>query len=175
MRAGKILSIVVVSIASLIVIAAATIAVFFFASSRSGKQQNFPPPEGQQAVSPVSATVLISQTRGDSSFLFRKDRSNGTSVRLTATLNGIESEATFSHDGKLVAYSFASSPDSKSAVWVVGADGRNPHAITGTDEDAVRPAFSPDDSKVFYAVSRFTGNHSPVVRPARHEIGRQSC
>ena len=169
MRVGKILSIVVVSIASLIVIAAATIAVFFFASSRSAKQQNFPPPEGQQAISPRGDTVLVSQNSGDSSFLFRKDRSNGTSVRLTAASNGIESEATFSHDGKLVVYSFASSPDSKSTVWMVGADGRNPHAITGKDEDAVHPAFSPDDSKVFYAVSRFTGNHSPVVRPARHD------
>src|ERR1017187_3162612 len=131
MRVGKILSIVVVSIASLIVIAAATIAVFFFASSRSGKQ-NFAPSEGQEAVSPVGATVLISQTRGDSSFLFRKDRSNGTTVRLTSALTGVESEATFSHDGKLVVYSFASSPDSKSTVWMVGADGSNPHAITGT-------------------------------------------
>ena len=82
---------------------------------------------------------------------------------------GIESEPSFSHNGKLVAYSFANSPDSKSEVWVVGTDGSNPHALTGKDEDALHPAFSPDDSKVFYAASGFTGHYSPVVRPARHD------
>jgi hypothetical protein len=46
----------------------------------------------------------------------------------------------------------------------------NPHALTRKDEDALHPVFSPDDSKVFYAASRFTGNYSPVVRPARHDL-----
>jgi Tol biopolymer transport system component len=90
-------------------------------------------------------------------------------MRLTSATEGIESEASFSHDGKLVTYSFARSPNSKSEVWVVGADGNSPHKVTGDDEDALHPAFSPDDSKVFYAVSSFTGNHSPIVRPARHD------
>jgi hypothetical protein len=169
MRVGKILSIAVVSLASLIVLAAAMIAVFIFASSRSKAQQNFAPSEGQLAVSPVGNTVLFSQTSGSSSFLYRQDPSKGTSVRLTSVLKGIESEATFSHDGKLVVYSFADSPDSKSTIWVVGTDGRNPHALTGKDEDALHPVFSHDDTKVFYLASRFTGHYSPVVRPARHD------
>ncbi len=37
------------------------------------------------------------------------------------------------------------------------------------DEDALHPVFSPDDSRVFYAASSFTGNYSPIVRPARHD------
>jgi hypothetical protein len=160
MRVGKILAIAVLSIASFTVIGGVAIAV---------GQQNFSPSEGQQAVSPVGGTILFSQGRGDSSFLYRKDLSNGKSVRLTAAASGIESEATFSHNGNLVVYSFANSPDSKSAVWVVGADGRNPHAITEKDEDALHPVFSPDDSKVFYAASGYTGNHSPIARPARHD------
>jgi hypothetical protein len=169
MRVGKILSIAVVSLASLIVIAVAIIAVVIFASSRTGARQTFAPSEAMQAVSPVGNTVLFSQTSGSSSFLYRKDPSKGTSVRLTSALKGIESEATFSHDGKLVVYSFMESPDSKSAVWVIGADGRNPHAITGKDEDALHPVFSHDDSKVFYLASRFTGHYSPIARPARHD------
>lgn len=169
MRAGKIFSIVVVSLASLIVIAAAAIAITVFGFSRGGKQQNFAPPEEQQAISPVGGIVLLSQTSGSSSFLYRKNQSDGTSVRLTSASIGIESEASFSHNGKLVVYSFANSPDSKSAVWVVGANGSNPHALTGKDEDALHPVFSPDDSKVFYAASSFTGHNSPVVRPARHD------
>jgi hypothetical protein len=169
MRVGKILSIAVVSLATLIVIAAAALAITVLAPSRSKNQQNFAPSEGQQAHSPVGDTILLSQPSGNSSFLYRKNPSDGTTVRLTAALSGIESEASFSHSGKLVVYSFANSPDSKSEVWIVGTDGSNPHAITGKDEDALHPAFSPDDSKVFYAASRFTGNHSPIVRPARHD------
>ena len=38
------------------------------------------------------------------------------------TTNGIESEPSFSRDGKLVVYSLAYKPDGKSAVWV-SADG----------------------------------------------------
>lgn len=169
MRVGKILSVVAVSLATLIVIAAAAIAVTFFAASRRRSPQNFAPSEGQQAVFPADGTILSSKTRGDSSFLYRTDLSSGKSVRLTAAVSGIESEASFSHNGKLVVYSFANSADSKSAVWLVGADGRNPHAITSKDQDALHPVFSPDDSKVFYAASSFTGNHSPIVRPARHD------
>jgi Tol biopolymer transport system component len=160
---------VVVGLASFIVIALVIFAATFFAPSLNGKQQNFAPSDGQQAISPAGDTVLFSQNSGSSSFLYRKDSSNGTSARLTGALNGIESEATFSHNGKLVVYSFASSPDSGSSIWVVGTDGHNPHAITGKDVDALRPVFSPDDSTVFYAVSSFTGHYSPVVRPARHD------
>jgi hypothetical protein len=169
MRIGKILSIAVVSLASLIVIAAGAIAISVFGFSRSRTQQNFAPPEGQQAVSPVGNISLYSKSSGDSSFLYRKDPASGASLRLTAASSGIESEAHFSHDGKLVAYAFANAADSKSAVWVVGVDGSNPHVITGADQDALHPVFSPDDSKVFYAASSFTGRNSPVVRPARHD------
>jgi Tol biopolymer transport system component len=169
MRVGKIVAISVVSLASLIVIVVAAAAITFFVSNRSGNQQNFAPPEGPQAVSPVGDMTLVSKASGSSSFLYRESQSHGTNERLTAASSGIESEASFSHNGKLVVYSFASSPNSKSAVWVVGADGRNPHPITGADEDALHPVFSPDDSTVFYAASSFTGNHSPIVRPARHD------
>jgi hypothetical protein len=169
MRVRKVLSIVVVSLASVIVIAAVAIAIVSFTQSRSEGQQNFAPFEGRRAISPVGDIVLVSQTSGNSSFLYRKSLSDGTRVRLTSASVGIESEASFSHNGKLVVYSFANSPDAKSAVWVVSTDGSNPHALTGKDEDALHPVFSPDDSKVFYAASSFTGHYSPVVRPARHD------
>jgi hypothetical protein len=168
MSVGKILGISVVCLAGFIVLGAASIAIYVFASSRNGSQQNFVPPEGQQAVSPVGDT-LLSEASGNSSFLYRKSPSNGNNQRLTSASSGIESEANFSHDGKLVVYSFASSPESKSSVWVAGADGQNPHPVTGKDEDALHPVFSPNDSTIFYATSSFTGNHSPIVRPARHD------
>jgi hypothetical protein len=169
MKVGRVLSIAVVSLATLIVIGAAAIAISVFGFTRSGKQQNVAPSEGQQAISPVGNIVLVCKSSGNSSFLYRKDQTSGSSERLTTAVNGTESEASFSHDGKLVVCSFAYAPDSKSAVWVVGIDGSNPHAITGEEQDALHPVFSPDDSKVFYAASRFTGHYSPVVRPFRHD------
>lgn len=169
MRVGRILLITAVSVASLILIAAGAIAMLVFAPSRIHDQQNFAPAEGQQTVFPVGNIVLFSQNSGGSSFLYRKNLSTATSVRLTSVSSGIESEASFSHDGKLVVYCFASSPDSRSAVWIVGADGQNPHAVTGDDQDALHPVFSPDDSTILYAASTFTGHYSPIARPARHD------
>ncbi len=51
----------------------------------------------------------------------------------------------------------------------MSTDGRNPHPVTGKDEDALHPAFSPDDTTIYYASSLFNGHYSPIVRPARHE------
>src|ERR1035437_8371998 len=116
MRVGKILAISVVSLASLIMIAVAAVAITFFVSARSRNQENFVPPEGQQAVSPVGDIALFSQASGNSSFLYRKSTSTGTNARLTSASSGIESEASFSHDGKLVVYTFAASQDSKAGV-----------------------------------------------------------
>ena len=169
MRVGRILAISVVGLASIIVLAAAIVTITSLVSSRSASKQNFAPSKGQQAVSPVGDVALFSLPNGSSSFLYRKNLSSGTRGRLTEVLNGIESEPSFSHDGKLVVYSFAPSPGSKSQIWVIGADGENAHPITGKDEDALHPAFSPDDSKVFYAASSFTGHYSPIVRSARHD------
>ncbi len=168
MRAGKILSVGVVSLASLIVLATLAIGIFLFGRSQEAREQNFAPPEGEAAISRLKGNALSSRTSGDSSFLYCKDSSSGKDVRLTAASKGIESEASFSRNGKLVVYSFAASLESKSAIWVVGADGRNAYRLTGEDEDALHPVFSPDDLKVFYGASTFTGNHSPIVRPARH-------
>lgn len=169
MRVGKVLAISVVSIAGVIVLSAAVIAIRFLVPSRSDSQQNFAPHEGQQAVSPTAEVVLLSQASGSSSFFYLKASANGAKQRLSSASSGIESEASFSHDGKLVVYCFAPSAESKSSVWLVGVDGKNPHPITEADEDALHPVFSPDDSRVFYAASSFTGNHSPIVRPARHD------
>jgi hypothetical protein len=169
MQVGRVLSVVVVSFAGCIVIAAGAIAFVILAPSLGAKQKRLAPAEGQQSVSPVGDTALFLQTSGSSSFLYSKGPSDGTGVRLTSASTGIESEASFSHNGKFVVYSFANSPDSKSAVWVVGIDGSNPHALTGKDEDALHPVFSPDDAKVYYAASSFTGHYSPVVRPGRHD------
>lgn len=168
MQVGKIVSIGIVSLASVIVLITAVVAIIFFASSHSSSQQNFAPHSGQQAVSPAGNVSLFSERHGNSSFLYRRDGS-GKKVRLTSAKSGIESEASFSHNGKFVVYSFAAGPDAKSEIWIAGADGSDPHAITGQSEDALHPAFSPDDSRVLYAASRFTGHYSPIVRPARHD------
>ncbi len=84
MRVGRILSIVVVSLASVIVIVAGAIAIVFFAHllPRSNKISRLP--TGNQAISSVGNTVLFSRTSGNSSSLYRKNPSDGSSVRLTS-------------------------------------------------------------------------------------------
>jgi len=169
MKIGKVVSIVVVCVAGVMVLGA-VVAVFAVSGfSKTTEQQNFAPPQGRQAVSPSGNVLLFSQASGSSSFLFRQDEAGGAKARLSHATSGIESEASFSHDGKSVVYSFAESPDSPSAIWLVDADGSNPHLLSEKGQDALHPAFSPDDSKVFYAVSNFTGHYSPIVRPARHQ------
>jgi hypothetical protein len=169
MKIGKIVSIVVVCLAAVIILGAAAAAFVVFGFKKNAEQQNFEPPQGQQAASPSGNILLFSQASGSSSFLFRQDGTGGAKARLTHAASGIESEASFSHDGKSVVYSFAESPDSQSSIWVVGADGSNPHLLSEKNQDALHPVFSPDDAKVFYAVSNFTGHYSPIVRPARHQ------
>ena len=169
MQVRRVLSIAVVSVASVIVIVTGVFVLAVFAPSGHGKQQNFAPSEGRHTISPISDTVLLSKGSGSSSFLYRKRTSTGTTARLREAAAGIESEPSFSHNGKLVVYSYAESADSQSTIWIVGADGSSPHSVTGLDEDALHPVFSPDDTKVFYAASTFTGHYSPVVRPARHD------
>ncbi len=142
---------------------------FFFFESQRSVQQNFAPAAGVQASSQNAGGLLVSEAHGDSSFLVRNASPGHPRVRLTSAQSGIESEASFSHDGKLVTYSLAASPSSKSTIWVVGADGSNPHPLTNADEDALHPAFSPDDKAIFYAVSSWTGHHSPIAAPRRHE------
>lgn len=169
MRIGKVVSVTVVSLASVIVIMAIVVGILFFASTRSNHQQNFAPHSVQQAKSPTGDTFIISQPDRDSSFLYRVESVTGRQVRLTPALAGIESEPSFSHDGKHVVYSYASSAESTSAIWMVDAGGRNAKALTSEREDASHPAFSPDDSEIYYAASNFTGHYSPVVRSARHD------
>ena len=48
-------------------------------------------------------------------------------------------------------------------------DGSNPHPVTREDEDALHPVFSPDDKAIFYARSSWTGHHSPIAAPRRHD------
>lgn len=167
MRIRKVLSAIVVGVASLIVLAVAVFATAIFVRSRGDNQQNFAPSQGQHAASPKGDWVVGSELKGNSSLLYKKTTS-GREERLTSAEAGIESEPNFSHDGKYVAYSYATSTTAKSSVWIVAIDGSQAHVISSQDQDSMRPVFAPDDSKVFYAVSNFTGNHSPIVRPARH-------
>jgi Tol biopolymer transport system component len=162
------LSITVVSVASLIVLAAIVVFGIALGIRRTGAQQNFAPPANQPVTSASGRLVLSSQSSGSSSFLFVEDTVTGTSKRLTNASSGIESEASFSHDGKLVVFSSANGETSRSTVWIIGVDGSNPHAVSAANQDALHPVFGIDDKTVVYGVSSYTGKHSPIVRPARH-------
>ena len=168
MRVGKMAAIAVVGIASLILVVVAAFGIIF-SPFRSTTSRNELPPAGPQARAATGDSLIFSEQERGWSFLTIQRTPGGPNVRLTTAKEGIESEPRFSHDGKLVVYSFADSEKSSSAIWIVGVDGSNAHAVTDSSEDALHPMFTPDDASIIYAVSNYTGHHSPLVGPARHD------
>jgi hypothetical protein len=90
--------------------------------------------------------------------------------RLTSRNTGWESGGVISPDGKYVAYSSADGPLTKSEIWVSGIDGRGAHRVSGSDEDALMPAFGADRHTLFYAKSGEFGHSSPIASSRRHKF-----
>ena len=170
MRVGRILAISVVGLASIIVLAAAIVTINFLVSSREAgaNKTSFPPKANKPFLR--WEMWLCSRTRaGTHHSSYLKSPSNGANQRLTAASNGIESEPSFSHDGKLVVYSFANSPDSKSEVWAVRAEGRNPHPITGKDQDTLIRFFLLMAQECSMQRRTLRGTTLQSSAPARHD------
>ena len=58
----------------------------------------------------------------------------------------------WSPDGKSIAW--ASARQGKAAVWVMDADGKNPHRITPLDSEADEPTWSPDGKRIAFVSTR---------------------
>ena len=90
--------------------------------------------------------------------------------RLTSNTHAWESDPVLSGSGQIIAYSTAAGPDGRSEVWVARVDGSHAHRVSGDAEDAVMPAFVPDEHSLLYVRSRFNGHYSPIARPRRHKF-----
>lgn len=87
--------------------------------------------------------------RGD---IFNVPLEHGITLDLTHTPGAHEREATWSHDGKRVAY--ISDQSGEEQVWVRNADGSHPLMLTrGEIGRLYAPAFSPDDTHIAFVDS----------------------
>ena len=105
----------------------------------------------------------------DSSFIYVKPAGSTAAHRLT-TSTAWETDPVLSPNGKLVAYAVSDGQEAKSEVWVCQIDGSHAHRVSAPEEDALMPAFSPDNRTLLYVKSRFNGHYSPIARPRKHEF-----
>lgn len=96
-------------------------------------------------ISPDGSTIVF-ELLGD---LFAVDARSGGEARALTTGMAFDSQPVFSPDGRELA--FLSDRSGAENVWVMGADGSRPHALTTLDDNSVfaSPAWSADGKTVF--------------------------
>ena len=125
------------------------------------------------ATSPVmarSSRIRVFTVADDSSSTVFVKTPGSPPHRLTSSTHAWESDPVLSGSGQMIAYSTAAGPDARSEVWVARVDGSHAHRVSGDAEDAVMPAFVPDEHSLLYVISRFNGHYSPIARPRRHKF-----
>jgi hypothetical protein len=142
----------------------------FFLGATGCRSQVSQPPTTPASDHPTKVAQLYTETLGSSSFVFVKLAGQSSGHRLTNRTGGWESDPTLSPDGKVVAYTVADGPDAKSEVWISITDGSHAHRVSAADEDALLPAFAPDNRTLLYIKSRFNGHYSPIARPRKHDF-----
>lgn len=141
--------------------------LFNLASCRS---ETVPSSRGQTIATgqQPNAHAVYAKSEGETSFVYVAD--GATSRRLTNVRNVWEADPVLSSDGRLIAYSSGPTQRERAEVWVAHIDGSHAHRISGSDQDALMPAFSPDGRTVFYVISRSFGHSSPIAASRRHDF-----
>jgi Tol biopolymer transport system component len=125
---------------------------------------------GPVSFAPSGRTIAFSYSKEGSCFIYKADLTSGAATRLTSAKAGCESDPAFSKDGKMIAYSFSSPENPHSNLYLINADGTNPHLLLETDADDIQPVFAPDGRTLYFMRSLFFGHYSPIVRPRRHDL-----
>jgi len=126
--------------------------------------------ELQEVTVPTTAAQAYAIRDESSSVIYVRSAGASEARRLTTNQRVWESDPTVSANGELIAYATAGSPEARSEVWVAHIDGSHAHRVSGADEDAVLPAFTPDAKTLLYVKSRFNGHYSSIARPRRHKF-----
>ncbi len=107
-------------------------------------------PDGRQI-------VLISNRHGGMKVhvldLAAAARDHGASMRQLTFGEGVDDSPAWSPDGKRIAY--VSERDRFSRIWVMNADGTDPHPVTPPKTESIHPAWSADGSRVLVNTNAF--------------------
>jgi len=89
---------------------------------------------------------------------------DGTGLRRVTTEPAADFDPTWSPDGTRIAYRHQTAGPSSSEIYVIGADGSNPHDVSHNEGDNADwgPAWSPDGSTIAWNMQR-AGPSSPFV------------
>jgi Tol biopolymer transport system component len=141
-----------------VLVTACVCASVAFASSASS------PPPGRIVYSGIAESV--NPFRYYSLFIAAAD---GTGARrITFDALGSDVQPRWSPDGKQVAFTRLA-PDNTTSVWVVNADGTNPHIVSGGHRHAEHPKWSPDGRWITFQEQRYF-NAEGVAYDSSYEL-----
>ncbi len=109
--------------------------------------------------SPDSQHIVFTSTRGDVTSLHILDVETQDVRDLTRTLKGQAADsAAWSHDGKQIAYVGKTLNPFTSAIYIIGADGKNPRALfRPVVAQYHSPDWSPDGKHILYGEKKAVG------------------
>jgi Tol biopolymer transport system component len=131
-----------------------------------------PSPSGRMselAVSPDSKSLFVTYEKGDTAFIYRVSVDTGNATRFTKAETGWESSASFSPDGKRMAYSYSPGNGAHSQIVIGNVDGSNLHPWPTSETDEFRPLLALDDKTIILARSNYYGSYSPIAQPHQHD------
>jgi len=120
--------------------------------------------------SPDGKSIVFAHGENGGCFLYMGDLNTRAAKRLTKAQSGCENNPSFSSDGNLVVYSYASRDDRKSSLFIINADGSHSRQITPNGSDDVYPVFSRDGRLVYFVRSGYFGHSSPIAASRQHDF-----
>lgn len=101
--------------------------------------------------SPDGGSILFASNRGGPFDLFRLNFSEKLIYQVTETIGNVISPE-YSPDGRIIAFANRVG-DGPTAIWMVDAEGLNPRLVYTGAKDIVAVTWSPDGTKIAYAMS----------------------
>jgi Tol biopolymer transport system component len=120
------------------------------------------------AISPDGKLVVVEFAKGSSSFDYVVPVDTGNATRLTDAKDGVESNPTFSPDGKRIAFNYRPGNHERGRIIIANIDGSDAHPWSPSGSDDLSPVFSPDNKTIVFSRSGFYGSYSPVAQPHAH-------